>query len=175
MDQSRSNTISEWSAAEDTLGPIPDLYNEEILKDLARCFTSKDNPAGTSRPNVQFQRDLTTTIRADSAYYSNPTLGRLCEMVTSIMHRWERLTAETNRMGGHVTSGSTVTANKAKKDTTTPTESTGTVTSGNCEGCNRPSHSRDSCRIRVQTDFNKEINPRLEYKPSGLTSMVAAS
>ena len=81
MDQSRSNTISEWSAAEDTLGPIPDLNNEEILKDLARCFTSKDNPVGTSRPNVQFQRYLTTTIRADSAYYSNPTLGRLCELV----------------------------------------------------------------------------------------------
>ena len=90
MDQSRSNTISEWSAAEDTLGPIPDLNNEEILKDLARCFTSKDNPVGTSRPNVQFQRYLTTTIRADNAYYSNPTLGRLCEMVASIMHRWER-------------------------------------------------------------------------------------
>ena len=36
MDQSRSNTISKWSAAEDKLGPIPDLNNEEILKDLAR-------------------------------------------------------------------------------------------------------------------------------------------
>ena len=30
MDQSCSSTISEWSAAEDTLGPIPDLDNEEI-------------------------------------------------------------------------------------------------------------------------------------------------
>ena len=91
LNQSHNNTINEWSAAEDTLGPIPNLNNEEILKDLAKCFTSKSN--------VQFQRDLTTTIRADSDYYSNPTLGRLCEMVASIVHRWERLTAENNRMG----------------------------------------------------------------------------
>ena len=80
LNQSHNNTINEWSAAEDTLGPIPDLNNEEILKDLARCFTSKDNPAGTSKSNVQFQRDLTTTI-------SNPSLGRLCELVARIMHR----------------------------------------------------------------------------------------
>ena len=41
MDQSRSSTISEWSAAEDTLGPIPDLNNEKILKDLEQpsCVT----------------------------------------------------------------------------------------------------------------------------------------
>ena len=64
--------------------------------------------------------------------------------------------SDTNRMGGHVTSGSTVTANKAKKDATTLTANTGTVTSGNCEGCNRPGHSRDSCRLRVHPDFNKE-------------------
>ncbi len=74
MDQSRSSTISEWSAAEDKLGPIPDLNNEEILKDLARCFTNKDNPAGTSRPNVQFQRDLTLTwegcVRCGGEHYA---------------------------------------------------------------------------------------------------------
>ena len=50
---------------EDTLslGPIPDLNNDEILKDLARSFTSKDNPAGTSKSNVLFQCDLSTMIR----------------------------------------------------------------------------------------------------------------
>ena len=48
MDQSRRNTINEWSNAEDTLGPIPYLHNDEILKELARCFTNKDNPAGSS-------------------------------------------------------------------------------------------------------------------------------
>ena len=59
-------------------------------------------------------------------------------------------------MGGHVTSGSTVTANKSKKDAATPTASTDTATSGNCEGCSRPNHSRASCRLRVHPDFNKE-------------------
>ena len=32
MDQSRRDTINEWSTAEETLGLIPDLYNDEILK-----------------------------------------------------------------------------------------------------------------------------------------------
>ena len=68
MDQSRRVTINEWSTAEDTICPIPDLNNDEILKDLARCFISKDNTAGMSKSNVQFQRDLTTMIRADSEY-----------------------------------------------------------------------------------------------------------
>ena len=30
------------------------------------------------------------------------------------------------------------------------------VTSGNCEGCNRPNHTRASCRLRFHPDFNKE-------------------
>ena len=51
MDQSRRDTCNERSNAEDTLGPIPDLNNDELLKDLVRCFTSKDNPAGTIKSN----------------------------------------------------------------------------------------------------------------------------
>ena len=54
MDQSRRVTINEWSTAEDTICPIPDLNNDEILKDLARCFISKDNPAGTSKRMSSF-------------------------------------------------------------------------------------------------------------------------
>ena len=71
MDQSRRDTINEWSLAEDT---IPYLNNYEILKDLSRCFTSKDNPAGTSKSNVQFQRDLNAMIQGDNEYYTSPTL-----------------------------------------------------------------------------------------------------
>ena len=66
MDQSRRDTINEWSTVEDTLCPIFYLNNDEILKELARCFTSKDNPAGFSTLNVQFQCDPTTIIKADS-------------------------------------------------------------------------------------------------------------
>ena len=78
-------------------------------------------------------------IRADTEYHSNPTLGRLCETVAGIMHTWERLTAETNRMGGHVPSASS----KPRENTATPAASTGATTGGDCEGCNRPNHSRD--------------------------------
>ena len=81
MEQTRKDTINEWSNAEDTLGPIPYLYNQDILKELARCFTSNDNPAGSTKSNVQFQQDLTTMIRADSEYYARPTLEGLCAMV----------------------------------------------------------------------------------------------
>ena len=65
MDQSRRDTFNEWSSAEDRIVPIPYLSNYENLKDLSRCFTSKDNPAGTSKSNVQFQRDLNAMIQGD--------------------------------------------------------------------------------------------------------------
>ena len=77
MDQSRRDTINEWSSAEDRIG------NYEILKDLSRCFTSKDNPAGTSKSNVQLQRDLNAMIQGDNEYYTSTTLERLCEMVVT--------------------------------------------------------------------------------------------
>ena len=77
MDQSRRDTINEWSSAEDRIG------NYEILKDLSRCFTSKDNPAGTSKSNVQLQRDLNAMIQGDNEYYTSTTLERLCEMVVA--------------------------------------------------------------------------------------------
>ena len=97
--------MNEWSSAEDRIGPIPYLNDYEILKVLSRYFTSKDNPAGTSKSNIQFQRDLNAMIQGDNEYYTSPTLARLCKMVARIMHQWEALTAESNRMGGHVPSG----------------------------------------------------------------------
>ena len=69
MDQSRKDTINEWSTVEDTLGPIPYLNNDEIFKKLARCFASKDNRARSSTSNMQFKCDPTTIIKADSEYY----------------------------------------------------------------------------------------------------------
>ena len=104
MEAARRDTINEWSSAEERIGPIPYLNNCEILKDLSRCFTSKDNPAGTSRSNVQFQRDLNTMIQGDREYYTSPTLSRLSEMVARIMYQWEAMTAEVNRMSGQVPS-----------------------------------------------------------------------
>ena len=162
MDQSRRNTINEWSNAEDTLGPIPPLHNDEILKELARCFTNKDNPAGSSTSNVQFQRDLNTIIKADRDYYANPTLERLCAMVTGLMHTWERLTAESHRMSEHTLSGSSSSTGRNKASKTredqpnTTVEATKKSNGLRCEGCNRPNHTRDFCRLRTHPDFNKE-------------------
>ena len=89
MNQSLRDTINEWSTVEDTLGPILYLNNDEILKELARCFHSKDNPAGFSTSNVQFQCDPTTIIKADSEYYKNSTLEKLCAMMAGLMLTWD--------------------------------------------------------------------------------------
>ena len=153
----------------------------EILKDLVRSFTSKDNPAGTSKSNVQFQRDLSTMIRGDSDYYANPTLGRLCKMVASIMHMRERLTAESNR---HVASGSSSTSSKTKtlrsrEDSSTTTVGTSAATSRTCEGCNRPNHSRESFRLQqrgsVGWELGQESDSHLEPTARCTTSMEAES
>jgi len=82
-------------------------------------------------------------------------------MVASIMHMRERLTAESNRMGGHVASGSSSTSSKTKtsrsrEDSSTTTVGTSAATSRTCEGCNRPNHSRESFRLRFHPDFNRE-------------------
>ena len=57
------------------------------------------NPAGTTRSNVKFQRDLNGMIQGDREYHTSPTLSRLCEMVARIMYQWEAMTAEVSRMG----------------------------------------------------------------------------
>jgi hypothetical protein len=47
------------------MSPIPYLNNDEILKELARCFTSENNPAGSSTSNMQFQCDSTEKTMCD--------------------------------------------------------------------------------------------------------------
>ena len=149
MDQSRRDTINEWSSAEDRIGPIPNLNNYEILKGLSRCFTSKDNPAGTSKSNVQFQRDLNAMIQWDNEYYTSPTLARLCEMVARIMHQWEVLTAESNCMSGHVLSGTSSTTSRTKT-----AKSREDASGRKCQGCSRGNHTREFCRLNTHPDFN---------------------
>ena len=60
--QSRRDSINEWSTVEDTLDPIPYLNNNEILKELARCFTSEDNPAGSSMSNIASPADQNSLV-----------------------------------------------------------------------------------------------------------------
>ena len=155
------DAINEWSSAEERIGPIPYLNNYEILKDLSRCFTSKDNPAETSKSNVQFQCDLNAMIQGDREYYTSPTLSRLCEMVARIMYQWEAMTAEVNRMSGYVPSGTSSTTSrtktaKSRDDTLTNAGGFSATTVRKCQGCNRDNHTREFCRLRTHPDFNKE-------------------
>ena len=106
MDQVRRDTINERNSADANVGPIPYLQSREVLKDLARCFTSRSNPWHNDRPNVNFQRDLNLMIEANREYLDNPTLPRLFAMVAELIFRWERLTHESSRMRGVNTSGS---------------------------------------------------------------------
>ena len=83
MDQVRRDTINEWNSADANVKPIPYLQAHEMLKDLARCFANRSN----DKPNVNFQCDLNLMIEANREYLDNPTLSRLCEMVSDLIHR----------------------------------------------------------------------------------------
>ena len=95
-------------------------------------------------------------IQGDNDYYTSPTLARLCEMVALIMHRWEVLTAESNRMRGNSGTSckakTTKTRDKASASAGTPSAATGRT----CQGCNRANHTREFCRLRFHPDFNRE-------------------
>ena len=65
-------------------------------------------------------------------------------------------------MSGHTLSASSSTAGrsktaKAKEDQpTTSVEATKKNNGLRCDGCNRPNHTRDFCRLKNHPDFNKE-------------------
>ena len=131
---------------------------------------SSDNPAGTSKSNDQFQRNLNAMIQGDNEYYTSPTLARLCEVVARIMHQWEALTGESNRMGGHILTGTSSTTSKAKaaktrNDASVSAESSSAATGRTCQGCNRANHTREFCRLRFHPDFNREGPWAGTYRP----------
>ena len=75
--------------------------------------------------------------------------------MVGIMHTRQRLTAESNCVSGHIPSGPS--SISGKKKTPKPREGSSTTTVGarvvratgrTREGCNRPNHSREFCRLR---------------------------
>ena len=50
MEQVRLDTIFEWGGGASTIGPIP--RNLNVLASLSQSFTHRDNPHGTSNPNM---------------------------------------------------------------------------------------------------------------------------
>ena len=60
MEQIRLNTIFEWGGGASTIG----VLNKRVLTSLPQSFTYRDNPHGTSNPNIAFQRDLDELLEA---------------------------------------------------------------------------------------------------------------
>ena len=111
-------------------------------------------------PARTIQRDLNIMIQGDREYYTSPTMKKLFEMVARIMHQWEALTAEGNRMSDHVPSETASTTSRTKTarshdEASTSAGSASASTRRKCQGCNRANHSRDVCRLRFHPDFNK--------------------
>ena len=88
MEQVRQNTLIKWNRAMITLGSVPDNSRLKITKGLVVCFTHRDNPHGSTARHVQFQRELDEMIQ-EEGYFSNPTVERLCEIVTRLILQWE--------------------------------------------------------------------------------------
>ena len=84
MEQVRLDTIFEWGGGASTIGPIPRNLNKRVLTSLSQSFTHRDNPHGTSNPNIAFQRDLDELLEADAEYSDNPSLSRLCSIVAEL-------------------------------------------------------------------------------------------
>ena len=100
MEQVRLDTNFEWGGGASTIGPIPRNLNKRVLTSLSQSFTHRDNPHGTSNPNIAFQRDLDELLEADAEYSDSPSLSRLCSIVAELAFRWEKLERQGRRMSG---------------------------------------------------------------------------
>ena len=87
MEQVRLDTLYEWGGGASTIGPIP----RNLLTSLSQSFTHRDNPHGSSNPNIAFQRDLDELLEADAEYSDSPSLSRLCSIIAELAFRWEKL------------------------------------------------------------------------------------
>ena len=104
MAQVQRDTIQEWNNGSTTIGPIPQSMNTRVLTALAHSFTHRDNPNGNRNSNIAFQRDLDERLEADEEYQANPSLHRLCYLVSDLIHRWEKLEMQSRHHKGPVLS-----------------------------------------------------------------------
>ena len=100
MAQVQRDTIQEWNNGSTTNGPIPHSMNTRVLTALAHSFTHRNNPSGNRNSNIAFQRDLDERLEADGEYQANPSLHRLCYLVSELIHHWEKLEMQSRRMSG---------------------------------------------------------------------------
>ena len=89
--------------------------NTRVLTALVHSFTHRDNPSGNRNSNIAFQRDLDERLEADGEYQANPSLHRLCYLVSDLIHHWEKLEMQSRRMSGSTSSQSSADKGKQSK------------------------------------------------------------
>ncbi len=154
MAQVQRDTIQEWNNGSTTIGPIPHSMNTRVLTALAHAFTHRDNPSGNRNSNIAFQRDLDERLEADDEYQANPSLHRLCYLVSELIHHWEKLEMQSRRMSGYTSSQSSADKGKLSKSDKGRDQIKDPLTD-RCQGCNRDNHKREDCRFRTHPDFNE--------------------
>jgi hypothetical protein len=154
MAQVQRDTIQEWNNGSTTIGPIPHSMNTRVLTALAHSFTHRDNPSGNKNSNIAFQRDLDERLEADDEYQANPSLHRLCYLVSELIHHWEKLEMQSRRMSGSTSSQSSADKGKLSKLDKGRDQIKDPPTD-RCQGCNRDNHRREDCRFRTHPDFNE--------------------
>jgi len=169
MNQLRIDIVGVLNSAMYNVGPIPMDPRSDILKNIKRCFTHRDNPHGHSVSNDRFQRDLEGRLEVDPEYRT-PTIERLQEHIARLIYEWEKDHHESiARTVGHNAVACTVPANKQGKQTDkSNTKATGAVTTSVpatttrtavdktiiCDGCGHWGHHRDDCGMKDHRDFN---------------------
>jgi len=83
MNQLRYDIIGVLNSAIHNIGPIPMDQRSDVLKNIKRYFTHRDNPHGYSVSNDRFQRDLEGRLEVDPEFRT-PTIERLQEHITRL-------------------------------------------------------------------------------------------
>ncbi len=154
MAQVQRDTFQEWNSASTTIGPIPHSMNTRVLRALAQSFTHRNNPHGNRNSNIAFQHDLDERLQADGEYQANPSLPRLCYLVSKLIHNWEKLEMQSRSMNGSTSSQSSADKGKLSKPDKGRDQIKDPPTS-HCQGCNRDNRRREDCRFWTHPDFNE--------------------
>jgi hypothetical protein len=142
MAQVQQDTIQEWNSGSTTIGPIRSSVNTRVLRALARSYTHRYNPHGNRNSNIAFQRDLDERLEANGEYQANPSLTRLCYLVSELIHHWEKLKMQSRRISGSTSSQSSADKGKQSKSNKGRDQIKDPPTS-HCHGCNRDNHNRE--------------------------------
>jgi hypothetical protein len=128
MNQLRYDVIGVLNGAIHNIGPIPMDQRADILKNIKRCFTHRDNPHGHSVSNEQFQRDLEGQLESDTEFRT-PTIEKLQEHIARLIYEWEKDHHESvaRTVGHNAVARTGHTTKQGKQADKSNTKTTGTV------------------------------------------------